>query len=156
MEVGDGRLAAAGGGSAAGGAALRGAAAAPQGPYGAQPRLPRRPHRVQQVLLAPLPQRDPAPPRQAVLALCRIAGLADADAERFAVRWELAVKAWPRPAKPAGEESEPEYEDDPTLPWWDAPEEASGRRPGAWPLLYAALLLLLMLLVLAVGAVLLG
>ncbi|MCX5050548.1 MULTISPECIES: helix-turn-helix domain-containing protein [unclassified Streptomyces] len=96
------------------------------------------------------------PPRQAVLALCRIAGLADADAERFAVRWELAVKAWPRPAKPAGEESEPEYEDDPTLPWWDAPEEASGRRPGAWPLLYAALLLLLMLLVLAVGAVLLG
>ncbi|MCX5423140.1 helix-turn-helix transcriptional regulator [Streptomyces sp. NBC_00078] len=96
------------------------------------------------------------PPRQAVLALCRIAGLADADAERFAVRWELAVKAWPRPARPAGGESATEYEDDPTLPWWDTPEQDSGRRPGAWPLLYAALLLLLMLLVLAVGAVLLG
>src|SRR4051794_38048468 len=44
------------------------------------------------------------PPRQAVAALCRIAGLADPDAERFAVRWELAVQAWPRPARPAGGE----------------------------------------------------
>ena len=37
------------------------------------------------------------PPRQAVAALCRIAGLDTADAERFGVRWELAVQAWPRP-----------------------------------------------------------
>lgn len=46
------------------------------------------------------------PPRQAVVALCRIAGLAGPDAERFGVRWELAVQAWPRPpavpAPPAG------------------------------------------------------
>ncbi|MFD8722134.1 helix-turn-helix domain-containing protein, partial [Streptomyces sp. NPDC059629] len=35
------------------------------------------------------------PPRQAVVALCRVAGLAGADAERHAVRWELAVQAWP-------------------------------------------------------------
>ena len=40
------------------------------------------------------------PPRQAVAALCRIAGLPETDAERFVVRWELAVQAWPRPARP--------------------------------------------------------
>ncbi|GGV57787.1 hypothetical protein GCM10010277_60040 [Streptomyces longisporoflavus] len=35
------------------------------------------------------------PPRQAVVALCRVAG---ADPERFGARWELAVLAWPRGA----------------------------------------------------------
>ncbi|MGX5183972.1 helix-turn-helix domain-containing protein [Streptomyces avermitilis] len=92
------------------------------------------------------------PPRQAVAALCRVAGVADTEAERFGVRWELAVHAWPRPPAPApahaggptgepmgGPTGEPmggptggpmgepmggpapgAYEDDPTLPWWDA------------------------------------
>jgi hypothetical protein len=95
------------------------------------------------------------PPRQAVAALCRIAGLADTEAQRFGVRWELAVQAWPRPAKPADEESPPEYEDDPTLPWWDAPEEPR-RRPGGRLLLYAVLLLLLMLVIAVVGVLTLG
>ena len=95
------------------------------------------------------------PPRQAVSALCRIAGLADTEAERFGVRWELAVQAWPRPARPAGEESPPEYEDDPTLPWWDTPEE-TGRRPGGRLLLYAVLLLFLMLVIAVVGVLTLG
>ncbi|MCX4456264.1 helix-turn-helix domain-containing protein [Streptomyces sp. NBC_01340] len=41
------------------------------------------------------------PPRQAVVALCRVAGLAGEETERFGVRWELAVRAWPRePAPP--------------------------------------------------------
>ncbi|MFI6930077.1 helix-turn-helix domain-containing protein [Streptomyces sp. NPDC050287] len=89
------------------------------------------------------------PPRQAVVALCRIAGLADPDAERFGVRWELAVQAWPRPATvpaPAaptagsdaggppgnaedtrdGGDAGDGYEDDPTLPWWDTPPETAG------------------------------
>ena len=35
------------------------------------------------------------PPRQAIAALCRVAGLAPVDAERFGVRWELAVQACP-------------------------------------------------------------
>lgn len=96
------------------------------------------------------------PPRQAVAALCRIAGLADTEAERCVVRWELAVQAWPRPPRPAGEQSAPAYEDDPTLPWWDTPEEDGGRGPGRSLLLYAALLLILMLLLLLVGAVALG
>ncbi|WP_405869902.1 MULTISPECIES: helix-turn-helix domain-containing protein [unclassified Streptomyces] len=94
------------------------------------------------------------PPRQAVTALCRIAGLADTEAERFAVRWELAVQAWPRPAtvpaKPDGASGRDEYEDDPTLPWWDAPEETE-RRPGGRLLRYAGLLLLLMLVLAVVG-----
>src|ERR671928_161988 len=38
------------------------------------------------------------PPRHAVAALCRVADLDGPDAERFGVRWELAVEAWPRPA----------------------------------------------------------
>ncbi|MGW2520117.1 helix-turn-helix domain-containing protein [Streptomyces sp. NPDC001617] len=99
------------------------------------------------------------PPRQAVAALCRIAGVDGPEAERFAVRWELAVQAWPRPARPAGsgEGGEGEYEDDPTLPWWDTPEEKSDdRRPGGRLLLYAVLLLLLMLLITVVAAVVLG
>ncbi|MFI7402766.1 helix-turn-helix domain-containing protein [Streptomyces sp. NPDC049541] len=94
------------------------------------------------------------PPRQAVAALCRIAGLADTEAERFGVRWELAVQAWPRPVKPAGEESTTEYEDDPTLPWWDTPEETRRRPDGL--LLYAVLLLLLMLVIAVVGVFALG
>jgi hypothetical protein len=40
------------------------------------------------------------PPRQAVAALCRVAGLPDAEAERFGVRWELAVRVWPREPAP--------------------------------------------------------
>ncbi|MFI7411235.1 helix-turn-helix domain-containing protein [Streptomyces sp. NPDC049627] len=95
------------------------------------------------------------PPRQAVVALCRVAGVGTEEAERFGVRWELAVQAWPKPAtassqtavKPEGSvedtevraayethgtyEVHEEYEDDPTLPWWDAPPkepEAPSRR----------------------------
>ncbi|MGW3285507.1 helix-turn-helix domain-containing protein [Streptomyces sp. NPDC001002] len=108
------------------------------------------------------------PPRQAVTALCRIAGLAGPDAERFTVRWELAVRAWPRPAtlpaSPAGTPAAAgapggeEYEDDPTLPWWDTPpeDERGGRLPGGKLLLYAVLLLLFLLLAAVVGALALG
>jgi transcriptional regulator with XRE-family HTH domain len=101
------------------------------------------------------------PPRQAVAALCRIADLDTTDAERFGVRWELAVQAWPRPAAPAraaggagGErgETEERYEDDPTLPWWEEPpgERANGMNR---LLLAAALLLVLVLLIGVAGAV---
>ncbi|WP_405618156.1 helix-turn-helix domain-containing protein [Streptomyces sp. NBC_00076] len=112
------------------------------------------------------------PPRQAVVALCRIAGLAGPDAERFGVRWELAVQAWPRPpavpapsagAGPGGDPGvgtggDPSggYEDDPTLPWWDTPPEESGRGRGGRLLLSAVLLLLLTLLVGVVGTVAFG
>ncbi|MCF3133852.1 helix-turn-helix domain-containing protein [Streptomyces olivochromogenes] len=100
------------------------------------------------------------PPRQAVVALCRVAGLEDADAERHAVRWELAVQAWPRPATPPEGTERPDgdegYEDDPTLPWWDRPEERSPSRPTGRLLLYAVLLLLVLLLVAVGGAVVLG
>ncbi|MFD4503346.1 helix-turn-helix domain-containing protein [Streptomyces sp. NPDC058457] len=100
------------------------------------------------------------PPRQAVVALCRVAGLAGADAERHAVRWELAVQAWPRPAtapdRPAGAGEAEGYEDDPTLPWWDRPEPDPAPRPHGRLLLYAVLLLLALLLVAVVGAVALG
>ncbi|MFF3987674.1 helix-turn-helix domain-containing protein [Streptomyces sp. NPDC001601] len=106
-------------------------------------------------------------PRQAVVALCRVAGLADSDAERHAVRWELAVEAWPRPAAapdphhpPGDAETEgyetEGYEDDPTLPWWDRPEPEPAPRPHGRLLLYAVLLLLVLLLVAVVGAVALG
>ncbi|MFJ3665474.1 helix-turn-helix domain-containing protein [Streptomyces sp. NPDC090106] len=101
------------------------------------------------------------PPRQAVIALCRIAGLARPDAERMGLRWEMAVQAWPRsatvPERPAGAE---EYEDDPTLPWW---EERPAEPPPAEPpsaahrtLLTAVLLLAALLVVTVVGAVALG
>ncbi|MDQ0599492.1 transcriptional regulator with XRE-family HTH domain [Streptomyces canus] len=97
------------------------------------------------------------PPRQAVTALCRLVGLADADVERVKVRWELAVQAWPRaaavPDRPGGAERAEEYEDDPTLPWWDTPpEEKAEKRDGGRLLRYAGLLLLL-LLVVAVGGI---
>ncbi|MEV6178892.1 helix-turn-helix transcriptional regulator [Streptomyces sp. NPDC052015] len=130
------------------------------------------------------------PPRQAVAALCRVAGLAGADAERHGVRWELAVEAWPKPTPPPGPQPAPatgptgnttwttdnagttdntwhtvnarsagetrptgnagDYEDDPTLPWWDRPEEPPPR-PAGRRLLLSAVLLLLVLLVVAVG-----
>lgn len=90
------------------------------------------------------------PPRQAVVALCRIAG---ADAERLGVRWELAVQAWPRPETvPARQAGGEEYEDDPTLPWWDEPPKESTRGPNRL-LLWAVLLLLLTLLIGVAGAV---
>ncbi|MFL5998766.1 MAG: helix-turn-helix domain-containing protein [Streptomyces sp.] len=93
------------------------------------------------------------PPRQAVAALCRIADLDTADADRFGVRWELAVQVWPRttaaPAPTAGGE---EYEDDPTLPWWEERPEEGGRGMNRL-LLFAVLLLVLLLLAGVAGAV---
>ncbi|MGW5663410.1 helix-turn-helix domain-containing protein [Streptomyces sp. NPDC003758] len=155
------------------------------------------------------------PPRQAVTALCRVAGLEAEETERFGVRWELAVRAWPRqpapapapgggpatasvpaggsatapasvgrpataPASAGGSAAVPapagspatapapagapapaplpgEYEEDPTLPWWDRLEEEPGPRPAGRRLLLAAVLGLLALLVVAVvGAVTFG
>jgi hypothetical protein len=95
------------------------------------------------------------PPRQAVVALCRVAG---ENPERHGVRWELAVQAWPRPAAvPGRPTTAPEYEDDPTLPWWDTPPEQHGNGgPGGRVLLYAVLLLLVLLLTGVIGAVVLG
>ncbi|WP_371577533.1 helix-turn-helix domain-containing protein [Streptomyces sp. NBC_01314] len=110
------------------------------------------------------------PPRQAVAALCRVAG---EDTERFGVRWELAVRSWPRPApqtvppsrpphpvgagagERAGAEADSEaYEDDPTLPWWDTPADEPNPRPPGRIALYAALAVLLALAL--VGAALIG
>ncbi|KOU64046.1 membrane protein [Streptomyces sp. MMG1533] len=100
------------------------------------------------------------PPRQAVAALCRIAGLGGTDAERYGVRWELAVQAWPRPATlpapPAESAAGDGYEDDPTLPWWDTPPEESGRGRSGRLLLSAVLLLLVTLLIGVVGTVAFG
>ncbi|MFD9001352.1 helix-turn-helix domain-containing protein [Streptomyces sp. NPDC059582] len=97
------------------------------------------------------------PPRQAVAALCRVAGLAGPDAERLGVRWELAVEAWPRPAtEPARGTDGEAYEDDPTVPWWDRPEEEPPPLPAGRLLLYAVLLLLVLLLTAVVGAVMAG
>jgi len=120
------------------------------------------------------------PPEQAVVALCRVAG---EEPERFLVRWELAVQAWPREPAPAGPqravqgavqaaggpapgayEDGEAYEEAPTLPWWDAPEGRPGpasrsplRGPSGRLLLYVALLGLVLLgLVAVVGAVTLG
>ena len=99
------------------------------------------------------------PPRQAVAALCRIAGLADAEAERFGVRWELAVQAWPKPAavpaKPEGADGAEGYEDDPTLPWWDAPPEKPGP-PSRRLLVVAGVLVVALVLTAVIGAVVLG
>ncbi|MFJ9345765.1 helix-turn-helix domain-containing protein [Streptomyces sp. NPDC101237] len=99
------------------------------------------------------------PPRQAVAALCRVAGLTGADAERHTVRWELAVQAWPRPANaPQPPPGAGEYEDDPTLPWWESPEPEPERapRPHGRLLPAAVALLVVLLLVAVVGAVVLG
>ncbi|WP_330288272.1 helix-turn-helix domain-containing protein [Streptomyces sp. NBC_00576] len=104
------------------------------------------------------------PPRQAIAALCRVAGLAPADAERFGVRWELAVQAWPRPPAPdpakPGQQDGVYEEEVPTLPWWVESESAvaaeasvdSSRRV----LLVAVLLVLALGLVAVVGAVAFG
>ncbi|WP_262056133.1 helix-turn-helix domain-containing protein [Streptomyces sp. STR69] len=94
------------------------------------------------------------PPRQAVVALCRIAG---ADPERISVRWELAVQAWPRPVTvPEQAAGGDEYRDDPTLPWWDTPPGEPAGGPGGRLLRYALVLLFLMLLMAVAGAVVLG
>lgn len=97
------------------------------------------------------------PPRQAVAALCGVAGLVGADAERHVVRWELAVEAWPRPTPATPAEGHPDgYRDDPTIPWWDRPEDTASPRPAGRLLLYAALLLLALLCTAVVGAVVFG
>ncbi|MFJ9628761.1 helix-turn-helix domain-containing protein [Streptomyces sp. NPDC101175] len=94
------------------------------------------------------------PPRQAVVALCRVAG---ADPERIGVRWELAVQAWPRPvAVPEPAAGGDEYRDDPTLPWWDTPPGKGDGGPGGRLLRYALVLLVLMLLMTVAGVVALG
>ncbi|WP_405587695.1 helix-turn-helix domain-containing protein [Streptomyces sp. NBC_01092] len=118
------------------------------------------------------------PPRQAVVALCRVAGVGKEEAERFGVRWELAVQAWPKPVtvpgKPdatgeAGEAGETagragargeqyadeEYEDDPTLPWWDAPPKETGP-PSRRLLMVAVVLVVVLVLAAVIGAVALG
>ncbi|MCX4905993.1 helix-turn-helix transcriptional regulator [Streptomyces sp. NBC_00878] len=117
------------------------------------------------------------PPRQAVVALCRVTRT---DAERFCVRWEMAVRVWPRivvpvqvPAPaPAGAPpgggartnrtaEEGAYEDVPTVPWWDLLAETPEPEPAAvaasWAsshrlLLFALLLVLLLLLTAVIGA----
>lgn len=103
------------------------------------------------------------PPRQAVVALCRVAG---EDAERFGVRWELAVRVWPRPATtpattPTGADpvgvgpGDADYEDDPTLRWWEQlPEQEP--RPSHRLLLYAGLLVLVLLVIAMAGVLTFG
>lgn len=97
------------------------------------------------------------PPPQAVTALCRVAGLSEQEAERVAVRREMAVEAWPRPEPevpvPVPEGGEP-YDDDPTVPWWERWEEPAPRPPGR--LLLVALVLLCALLLTVVAGVLLA
>ncbi|MFE5922748.1 helix-turn-helix domain-containing protein [Streptomyces sp. NPDC056468] len=119
------------------------------------------------------------PPRQAVVALCRVAGTGRDEAERFGVRWELAVQAWPKPAvmptkaepgahgahgmhrpREAGETHEgpegyEEYEDDPTLPWWDAPPKEP-EPSSSWLLAAAVALAVVLVLTALVGALALG
>ncbi|MEV1077892.1 helix-turn-helix transcriptional regulator [Streptomyces sp. NPDC050211] len=93
------------------------------------------------------------PPRQAVVALCRVAGV---DAERLGVRWEMAVEAWPRPAgSQKGDEGE-EYEDDPTRPWWDAPDEEPAADPSRRLLVVAVVLVLVLLALTVIGVVVFG
>ena len=109
------------------------------------------------------------PPRQAVVALCRVAGLTSTDAERFGVRWELAVQVWPRPPAPVAESAQQDgvYEDEvPTLPWWVESESGSGAGSAKdslasgdssrWVLLVAVLLVLALGLLAVVGAVAFG
>ncbi|MCH0563945.1 MULTISPECIES: helix-turn-helix transcriptional regulator [unclassified Streptomyces] len=96
------------------------------------------------------------PPRQAVAALAEVAGLDPADAERLAVRWELAMEDWPRP-EPLRPGAEGDYQEDPTVPWWERPEPPPPRPeqqpPSVSLLLWAVLLLLALLLTAVVGAV---
>ncbi|WP_306186397.1 helix-turn-helix transcriptional regulator [Streptomyces sp. MK5] len=121
------------------------------------------------------------PPRQAVAALCRVAGLTGADAERHTVRWEMAVKVWPRPAAVPETDAVAEgaaqvettrthdahdayethetheaYEEVPTVPWWDRPEERPRPGPGGRLLLYAVVLLAALVLTAVVGTLALG
>lgn len=122
------------------------------------------------------------PPRQAVVALCRVAGIGKDEAERFGVRWELAVQAWPKPAAvPAKQQHEnceqreereereeraeyeereqcgdrEEYEDDPTLPWWDAPPKEP-ESPSRRLLVVAVSLVVVLVLTAVIGALALG
>ncbi|KUL39737.1 helix-turn-helix domain-containing protein [Streptomyces regalis] len=110
------------------------------------------------------------PPRQAVVALCRVAGTGKEEAERFGVRWELAVQAWPKPApvaaKPEGDEGREggegeeheayeAYEDDPTLPWWDAPPKKP-EPPSRRLLVVAVVLVVALVLTAVIGALALG
>ncbi|MCF1598316.1 helix-turn-helix domain-containing protein [Streptomyces muensis] len=108
------------------------------------------------------------PPRQAVVALCRVADVGNDEAERFGVRWELAVRAWPKPVTVpvpveregaveggGGEGVGEEYEDDPTLPWWDAPPSRSGPATGRL-LVVAVGLAVALVLAAVIGAVVLG
>ncbi|WP_199552244.1 helix-turn-helix transcriptional regulator [Streptomyces sp. N35] len=114
------------------------------------------------------------PPRQAVLALCRVAGLDAAEAARFGARWELAMRVWPRPEAPDAAKAEVVEadtaragaaspwgdldEEEDTLPWWvpqDEPETRPARparpahdRTPAWRLpAYAAVAVIAILLV---------
>lgn len=102
-----------------------------------------------------------------------MAGIGKDEAERFGVRWELAVQAWPKPvtvpAKPDGtggaagpEEREARegddieaYEDDPTLPWWDAPPKEP-EPPSRRLLVVAGVLVVALMLLMVVGMIVLG
>ncbi|MFE0249703.1 helix-turn-helix domain-containing protein [Streptomyces sp. NPDC059010] len=113
------------------------------------------------------------PPRQAVVALCRVAGIGKEEAERFGVRWELAVQAWPKPvgltgaAKPEGADGETggetgvaggggeEYEDDPTLPWWEEPPKEP-EVPSRRLLMVAVVLVVALVLTGVIGVLALG
>ncbi|NGO78676.1 helix-turn-helix domain-containing protein [Streptomyces sp. YC504] len=115
------------------------------------------------------------PPRQAVLALCRVAGLDAAEAARFGARWELAMRAWPRPDAvrpgladavrpdtaradavradvvradaPAAPSWDDLGEDEDTLPWWVPQEEPAPGKAPPWKLFaYAAAAVLVILL----------
>jgi len=101
------------------------------------------------------------PPRQAVAALCRVAGLAVEEAERFGIRWELAVHAWPRPPAPdpalGRDPGVAAYEEDPTLPWWEARyEEPAPRTSSTRLLVVAGTLVAVLLLAVLIGAVVLA
>ncbi|MGW0759586.1 helix-turn-helix domain-containing protein [Streptomyces sp. NPDC002814] len=93
------------------------------------------------------------PPRQAVVALCRVAGV---DAERLGVRWEMAVEAWPRPTGTQKGDGGEEYEDDPTRPWWDTPDEVPAADPSRRLLVVAAVLVLVLLVLTVIGVVVFG
>ncbi|SDK75128.1 helix-turn-helix domain-containing protein [Streptomyces indicus] len=91
------------------------------------------------------------PPRKAVLALCKVANLDAAEAARCGARWELAVRAWPKPETGENAGGEPPAEgatgtapgwsdldpgeDEDTLPWWVPQEEPEARpsQPHAAP-----------------------